>query len=214
MSGTITRQYDVRFDTPTQEVTPVGPATATVNYQYDSAGRRTQMQVGGQPAVTYGYDNANRLASVTQGSNAVGFTYDAASRRILATLPNLVSIDYGHDDANQLTALTYKRSGATLQALAYGYDPAGRRVTVSGSAARINLPPALASAATYDANNRLANWAGAAQTYDFNGNLTNDGVNTYTWDVRDRLTAVAGSIPITNVYDPFNRRVSEHEPAL
>ena len=205
VSGSITRQYDSRFDTLTQEVTPLGASTATVNYQYDTAGRRTQMQVVGQTAVTYGYDNANRLTGVTQGSNAVGFTYDAASRRTLATLPNLVTIDYGYDDANELTALTYKRSGATLQALAYGYDAAGRRTSMSGTAARINLPPALASA-TYDANNRLTNWAGAAQTYDFNGNLTNDGVNTYTWDVRDRLTALSGSIPIINVYDAFNRR--------
>ena len=208
VSGTITRQYDVRFDTLTQEVTPLGAGTATVNYQYDTAGRRTQMQLVGQTAVTYGYDNANRLASVTQGSNAASFTYDAASRRTLATLPNLVTIDYGYDDANQLTALTYKRSGATLQALAYGYDAAGRRTSMSGTAARINLPPALASA-TYDANNRLTNWAGAAQTYDFNGNLTNDGVQTYTWDTRDRLTALAGSVPITFVYDAFNRRLSK-----
>ena len=213
VSGTITRQYDARFDTLTQEVTPLGAGTAAMNYQYDTAGRRTQMQVVGQTAVTYGWDNANRLTSVTQGSNAVGFTYDAASRRTLATLPNLVTIDYGYDDANELTSLTYKRSGATLQALAYGYDAAGRRTSMSGTAARINLPPALASA-TYDANNRLTNWAGTAQTYDFNGNLTNDGVNTYTWDVRDRLTAVAGSIPITNVYDPFNRRVSKTQSGV
>ena len=213
VSGTITRQYDVRFDTVTQEIGPVGPATATVNTQYDTAGRRTQMQVVGQTAVTYGYDNANRLASVTQGSNAASFTYDAASRRTTATLPNLVTIDYGYDDANQLTSLTYKRSGATLQALAYGYDAGGRRTSMSGTAARINLPPALASA-TYDANNRLTNWAGTAQTYDFNGNLTNDGVNTYTWDVRDRLTALSGSIPISNVYDPFNRRVSKTQSGV
>ena len=191
----------------------MGPATATVNTQYDTAGRRTQMQVVGQTAVTYGWDNANRLTSVTQGSNAVGFTYDAASRRTLATLPNLVTIDYGYDDANEITSLTYKRSGATLQALAYGYDAAGRRTNMSGTAARINLPPALASA-TYDANNRLANWAGTAQTYDFNGNLTNDGVNTYTWDARDRLTAVAGSVPITMVNDAFNRRAGKTQSGV
>ena len=213
VSGTITRQYDIRFDTLTQEVTPLAAVTATVNYQYDTVGRRSQMQVVGQTAVTYGYDNADRLTGVTQGGNALGFTYDAAGRRTLATLPNLVTIDYGYDDANELTSLTYKRSGATLQNLTYGYDLAGRRITVGGTAARINLPPALASA-TYDANNRLANWAGVAQSYDFNGNLTNDGVNTYTWDVRDRLTGVAGSIPITNVYDPFNRRVSKTQSGV
>ena len=74
VSGTITRQYDVRFDTLTQEVTPLGAATATVNYQYDTAGHRTQLQVVGQTAVSHGWGDANRLASVIQGSNAVGFT--------------------------------------------------------------------------------------------------------------------------------------------
>jgi RHS repeat-associated protein len=162
----------------------------------------------GQTAVTYGFDDANRLTSVTQGANAVGFTYDAASRRTTATLPNSVSIDYGYDNANQLTSITHKRLGATLQALSYTYDLAGRRITMGGSAARINLPPALASA-TYDANNRLTNWGGATLTYDFNGNLTNDGTQTYTWDTRDRLTALSGSIGASFGYDAFNRRYSK-----
>ena len=95
VSGTINRQYDIRFDTVTQEVTPLGASTATVNYQYDSAGRRTQMQLVGQAAVTY------------------------------------------------------------------GYDAAGQRFNMGGTAARINLPPALGSA-TYDAGNRLTNFAGSA----------------------------------------------------
>ena len=146
VSGTINRQYDIRFDTPTQEVTPLGAGTATVNYQYDAAGRRSQMQVVGQTAVTYGYDDANRLTSVAQGSNAVGFGYDAASRRTSASLPNLVTIDYGYSNGNELASLIHKRSGATLQNLTYGYDLARRRITMGGTAARINLPPALAVA--------------------------------------------------------------------
>jgi RHS repeat-associated protein len=208
VSGTITRQYDIRFDTVTQEVVPLGAGTSTINITFDAAGRRTQMQVVGQTAVTYGFDDANRLTSVTQGANAVGFTYDAASRRTVATLPNSVSIEYGYDNANQLTSITHKRLGATLQALSYTYDLAGRRITMGGTAARVNLPPALASA-TYDANNRLTNWGGTTLTYDFNGNLTNDGVQSYTWDTRDRLTALSGSIAASFGYDAFNRRYTK-----
>ncbi len=213
VSGTITRQYDIRFDTLTQEVAPLGAYTGTVNYQYDTAGRRSQMQTLGQTAFTYGYDNANRLTSITQGGNVVSFGYDAASRRTTATLPFQVTIDYGYSDANELTSLTHKRAGTTLQNLTYGYDLAGRRITMGGTAARINLPPALSSA-TYDAGNRLTTWAGVTQSYDFNGNLTNDGVNTYTWDVRDRLSALSGSIPISNVYDAFNRRTSKTQSGV
>ena len=90
----------------------------------------------------------------------------------------------------------------------YQYDAAGHRISMGGTAARINLPRALAWA-TYDTGNRLTNWAGALQSYDFNGNLTGEGGNTYTWDTRDRLTAVAGSVTISNIYDAFNRRISK-----
>jgi YD repeat-containing protein len=55
------------------------------------------MQVTGQNAVTYGYDDAHRITGITQGTNVVGFTYDAASRRTQATLPNGVTIDYADE---------------------------------------------------------------------------------------------------------------------
>ena len=192
------------------ETVPLGAGTSTITYSYDAAARRTQMQVTGQTAVTYGYDDANRLTSVTQGANAVSFTYDAASRRTQATLPNLVTIDYAYNNGNELTTLTYRRNTTTtLGTLGYTYDAAGRRLTMTGSLARVALPPALASA-TYDAANRLTIWAGTNLTYDFNGNLTNDGVQTYTWDVRDRLTGVSGGTATASfVYDPLTRRASK-----
>jgi RHS repeat-associated protein len=91
---------------------------------------------------------------------------------------------------------------------AYTYDAAGRRTSMGGSYARVNLPPALTSA-TYDAANKRTNWAGTAQTYDLNGNLTGDGTRTYTWDTRDRLTATNGGGQTSSyVYDAFGRRIS------
>ena len=107
-----------------------------------------------------------------------------------------------------MTGLTYKRNGVTLGDLTYTYDAAGRRTSMGGSYARVNLPPALTSA-TYDAANKLTNWAGTAQTYDLNGNLTGDGTRTYTWDTRDRLTATSGGGQTSSyVYDAFGRRIS------
>ena len=46
------------------------------------------MTVSGQAAVGYGYDAANRLTGITQGSTTVGFGYDGAGRRTSLTLPN------------------------------------------------------------------------------------------------------------------------------
>ena len=59
------RTYD-GLDRLTSEWTPQGNLT----YGYDPAGRRTSMQVAGQPPVTYTYDNANQLRTVTQGGRA------------------------------------------------------------------------------------------------------------------------------------------------
>ena len=98
VSGTITRTYDNRFDALATETVPLGAGTSTTTSTYDTAGRRTQVQVTGQTAVIYGFDDANRITSITQDANAVGFTYDGASRRTQATLPNGVTIDYGYDN--------------------------------------------------------------------------------------------------------------------
>lgn len=78
---------------------------------------------------------------------------------------------------------------------------------MGGSYARVGLPPALALA-TYDANNRLTNWAGTTLSYDDNGNLTGDGAFSYTWDSRDRLTGITGTPASSFAYDPAGRRMT------
>ena len=201
VAGTITRQYDARFDTLTQEVAPEGQVDLT----YDAAARRATFQVAGQTQVGYTFDVANRLTQVAQGAATVGFGYDNANRRTTLTLPNGVVVEYGYDNANQLTGLTYKSGAATLGALGYTYDSAGRRTQITGTYARANLPAAVAST-TYNANNQLTNWGGATLTYDNNGNLLTSGTNTHTWNARDQLTAISGGVAASFGYDAFNRR--------
>jgi RHS repeat-associated protein len=201
-NGTITRQYDARFDTLTQEVTPQG----TVDYVYDAAGRRSSMTPSGGTQVTYGYDNADRLTSITQGSSTVSFAYDVASRRTTLTLANGITVTYGYDNGNQLTSIEYRDASNTLLGdLTYGYDLAGRRTSGGGSFARTALPAALASA-TYDANNRLTNWGGAVLSHDANGNLLGFAGDTYTWNKRDQLSGISGSNAASFQYDAVGRR--------
>ena len=78
-----------------------------MDYTYDDAGRRETMAVAGQTAVSYTYDNANRLMGITQGTATVTLTYDNAGRRSTLTYPNGIVATYGYDNANQLTHLTY-----------------------------------------------------------------------------------------------------------
>jgi YD repeat-containing protein len=64
--GTITRGYD-GLNRLTSETTPEG----SLSYTYDADGRRATMTVAGQPVVTYAYDDAHRLTSITQGTSVV-----------------------------------------------------------------------------------------------------------------------------------------------
>jgi YD repeat-containing protein len=60
--------------------------------------------------VTYGYDNANRLTSVTDwNSNSTTYAYDDAGRMTTATLPSGTGIvsTYTYDDADRLTNIAH-----------------------------------------------------------------------------------------------------------
>ncbi len=192
------------MDRLTEEVTPEG----TVSYTYDDAGRRETMTVAGQTAVSYSYDNADRLTGVTRGSAAVTIAYDNADRRTSLTLPNGIVVEYRYDDDSRLTGLTYKQGMSTLGTLTYGYDANGQRSSVGGTYARTGLPAALTSA-TYDDANQIATFGGTSFSYDDNGNLTSDGTRSYTWNARNELASLTGPINGSFAYDAFGRRRSK-----
>ena len=85
------------------------------------------MTPSGATQVSYGFDAADRLTGITQGTSMVSLAYDAADRRTTLTLANGVTVSYGYDNANELTGLTYRDgSNNLLGDLSYGYDAAGR----------------------------------------------------------------------------------------
>jgi YD repeat-containing protein len=167
------------------------------------AGPRAGRQGGA--LVSYGYDNANRLTSITQGSNVVQFTYDAAGPRTALSWPSGQRTEYGYDNASRLATLTYKFGTSLLGELQYAYDAAGQRIAVGGNWARTGLPEPLASA-SYDAANEQVAFGPQNLTYDLNGNLTSDGTNTFVWDARSRLIGITGPAPASFVYDSLGRR--------
>lgn len=166
------------------------------------------MSVSGQSAISYSYDNANRLTQITQGSANVTIVPDSDGRRQSLTLPNGIKMAYSYDAASQLTGIMYTQGSNTLGSLSYAYDPAGRRMNVGGTFAGTGVPQAVSSA-SYNVNNQLTNWKGTNLTYDANGNLTNDGTNTYMWNARNRLVSISGAVNASFQYDPFGRRVSK-----
>ena len=164
------------------------------------------MTVQGQSAITYGYDDVNRLTAITQGPVSITIAYDAAARPGSLTLPGEVVVEFAYDAASQLTGITYSRAGSRVGDLTYAYDAAGKRAAAGGTFARTTLPEPVPST-TYDAANQLTHDQTNSFHYDENGNLTSDGVRTYDWDARTQLAAVNGpGIAASFEYDSFGRR--------
>ncbi len=171
------------------------------------------MTVAGQPPVSYSWDSANRLQTITRDTLVAAYLYDDANRRTQLTLPNGVVIGYSYDEANRLLSLTYSRLQVGPQSLTYAYDPSGNRVRTGGSWARTLLPAAITSA-SYDAANRQLTLGAKSMTYDLNGNLatlTESGqTTTYTWDARDRLVGLSGpGLSASFGYDAEDRRTQK-----
>ena len=166
------------------------------------------MTVPGQAVANYTFDNANRLAQITQGTTTVSFGYDNANRRTTLTLPNGVVTGYSYDAASQSTGMTYTLGNNPLGNLSYAYDNDGRRSSATGTFARTALPLAM-NQTSYNANNQLTTWGTANLFYDLNGNMTSDGTHSYTWDARNHLTQMDLGNTASFSYDAFGHRTSK-----
>ncbi|MEU4328977.1 LamG-like jellyroll fold domain-containing protein [Nonomuraea dietziae] len=153
-------------------------AAGTSDFTWDNANRiaTTTDPVTGR-TLSYGYDNADRLTSITPTSGQAGtqtYTYDDLDRVKTHTLKNgagtqLAKITYGWDNDDNLTSKTTAGS-AGAGTNTYGYDHAGR----------------------------LTSWTapgGVTTTYewDASGNRTKAGGKTFSYDERNRLTAGDGT---------------------
>jgi len=157
------------------------------------------MTVAGQPQVSYGFDAADRLTSVSQGSSSVALAYDDANRRTSVTLPDAIAEQYAYDNGDRL----YKLGGSTLGDLNYDYDLAGKRDAVWGSYARTGLPTAQSSF-TYNAANQLTKIGATSTSNDLNGSLTSDCTTSYAWNNRGQLASSAKTgLSASYAYDAF-----------
>ncbi|MGC1191584.1 MAG: RHS repeat-associated core domain-containing protein, partial [Candidatus Binatus sp.] len=203
IAGTTMRQYD-GLDDLTDEQTAQGE----VGYLYDNARRRQTMTVVGQPTVSYGWDNANRLTGITQGTTSIPFGYDNANRKSTMTLPNGILLTYTYDNDSRVTAMTWTLAGNPVGDVEYAYDADSRVIQKTGSFAQTGLPQAVTGNA-FNAANEMTSFNGTPQTYDANGNLANDGTNTYSWDARNHLTAIVGPNTASFAYDADGRRAQK-----
>ncbi|UJB18557.1 MULTISPECIES: RHS repeat-associated core domain-containing protein [Lysobacter] len=209
VAGDLNWDYD-DFDQIVREASAQGHVT----YDYDTVGRRREMNAAGQAKVEYLFDDGDRLRRITQGSDMVSFDYDDADRLLQTTLPNGVKAGYAYNDTNQLTGIAWlKPDNTQLGDLGYGYNAVGRLISQTGSFASQTLPAASSGANAFDDNNRQTQRRGQSLSYDANGNLIGDGLRTYVWNVRDQLKEIReGGTAIANFqYDAGGRRVGRTE---
>jgi RHS repeat-associated protein len=194
--------YQFGYDADSQLMTVDGPwADDTVTYNYDALGRRTSLTPQNGQAVSYAYDNLNRLTGIQAGTNAYSYSYTSANPLVQSLMrPNTGVTDYQYDSLNRLTEVSNKNSSAAIiNRFVYGYD-LNKDVRASETITNGNPITSFQNElVTYDYNkvNQLLSSTTPFKTftYDDDGNMTRgytpDGyVFTAAYDAEDRLKSI------------------------
>lgn len=177
--GTISYAYDARGTSTTvtegprtisREYDDLGRISAFVDgngnrieYAYSAAGHLTGLKYPGNKLVNYTYDAAGRMKTVTDWVGRVtSYSYDANGNLVYTTNANgsNTSRIYGADQS--LRALLHGNGSSLFAANYFTYDALGRVTSDSRSpdfaGATFDVPVAM----TYDADSRMATYAGMA----------------------------------------------------
>jgi RHS repeat-associated protein len=164
-----------------------------VRYEYDPAGRLSRETKGNGTYTTYEYDAAWQVVYLVNYGpddsvqSRFDYTYDAAGRR-----DSMTTLDrqwtYGYDATDQLVRAVFVSTNSAIsnQDLAYQYDLAGNRISVTRNGV----------VETYATNsmNQYETVGAATYMYDDDGNLISkiDGQDswTYVYDAENRLAQV------------------------
>ncbi len=186
-------------------------ATGITTWTYDSLGRLSTLTDGSGDVVSYGYDLADNVVSITYPGIAspLTYAYDAAGRMVSAVdwdgrtttfaydanadltgrvLPNGVATDYAFDPSDALVGIEDYLGSTPLAETTYGRSPAGQLASATTTGAG-------ADSATYD--------------YDPLTQLLGDGTASFSYDAADRITALGDA---TAAYDSADQLVSMDGP--
>jgi RHS repeat-associated protein len=176
--------------------------TRTTSLAYDFAGNLTQTTLPDGSFLTYGYDTAHRLTTVTDMlGDTISYTLDALGDRTATAITNA-----GHSTTWQHAA-SYDALGRLLTdfgggsqnplwSTTYTYDAGGNVLTVTDGLGHTTTN-------TFDAFNRLAT-----------STDVNSGVTTLTYDTHDRVTSVQDALTHVTSYviDGFGERIGQTSP--
>ncbi|MEV4400233.1 RHS repeat-associated core domain-containing protein [Nonomuraea sp. NPDC049607] len=233
LAGRMTSAGDLTVDLNDRGL-PLKVTRGTVQetaYAYDALGNPTQ-RVDAAGTAAFTWDNANRLATATDPVTARTLTYgyDSASRlkTITATSGTAGTQTIDYDNMNRVTGQTLKNgSGTQIAKIGYGWDKDDNLTTKT----TVGTAGAGTNTYSYDQAGRLTSWSspgGAVTNYEWDaaGNRTKAGSTTFTYDERNRLTSGDGTdysytprgtlasqtktaTTTSYTYDAFNRMIAD-----
>lgn len=226
-----------------------GPVAGTASFTYDKNFRVVAETVNGTAGITFVYDGDGLLTSAgglaltrdpktglmtraTLGSVSETFGYNGVAELVSHQASASGGAVYNETlvrDAIGRVAQKSETIGGTTTSYAYGYDAAGRLVTVAvngattatyaydsnGNRTSVSRPPAGLLSATFDAQDRLVAFGNVAYTYTNNGELQLRSVGgqltSYQYDELGNLVGATlpGGNSIEYVVDGMNRRIGK-----
>lgn len=110
----------------------------TIHYLYDGLGNRTRLTYPDGKFISYDYDEADRLDTLTVSWDGL-YDYGYANHRLdTLTRPGGLETHYGYDEAGRLDSLTHQLGTQTLAAFSYVLDKAGN---IAQASELLSLPP-------------------------------------------------------------------------
>ena len=168
-------------------------AQGTTTYSYDVVGNLTGDSRPNGVQSTFSFNNVNRLTNLAVNNSGpiqnYAYTVGPTGRRLTAAELTGRNTNYSYDDVYRLTneTVTGSVTAAANGSVSYGLDAVGNRLSRTST-----MPAVPSQTATYDANDRLTNFA-----HDANGNVRNGDGSTFTYDSENRVTSKGGAVRIT-----------------
>lgn len=225
--GTTVIDYD-QMGRPNEWTNPEG---TTISYEYDAAGRPTQVTTHGR-SNNFTYNERSEITETTDAAGAVvQYTRDLTGLPIETVLPNGYTIRRSFNTVGRTTGIEYlDPSNQVIYSLHYLHDEKGHIASITDSTGRrvnytydpldqIVREQIIRSDATeeivnyaYDAMGNLISKSDSSgnqiYTYDKNDRITHDGNRAYQWDSNGNLISRTGNgILETYSYDVQSRLI-------